>query len=599
MKRVQGGKKIICLALAMATVVPFAMTGCQSGSAKVTYGGATASTTNYSKAKPITLTVFSQTANFSGTQGGWFAKILNDKFKITLKIISGQGEGANLYTTRSAAGNLGDLIIYGSNIQNFTDSIKAGLLADMTPYLKTQGAYVSKTFPKAVARMKSDYGKGKYVYGLPNYVSTQKATDSSDGNDLIYGNYLIWSAYKKAGMPKINTLEDLLGAVQKMQKARPVGDNGKKTYGFSLFKDWDGDMMSNAKQYACVYGWDEWGFNLVNAKGDKMESILDKNGQYYRNLKFYFDANQKGLLDPDSYAQTQSEWATKIQNGQTLSCWWPWEAQPQFNTVARTSNSYKNTTTGVTGADGYVMIPIKDEKIISTGFQPAGANYEMAIGSQNPDKARTMALINWLYSPEGIETAYDGPKGVTWTTDKNGKNPKLTAFGKKAVNDASTKMPASAGGGTYQDGQDKIADFHCANENGTDPTLGQPYLYSGWKSYASAPTDLQKTWSKEIGGGAATVHAYLTKNKQIAVAPGTAIQTPVLSTTVATQENTVKAIIRKYSWQMVMATSQSEFNSDYNAMLSQAKQAGLASVDNAYKAQWEKLKAARAAAAKG
>ena len=597
MKMVHGGKKIVSTALAVATVSALVLTGCQTGSAKVTYGGATASSTNYSKAKPITLEVFSQTANYSGTQGGWFGKILKDKFKVTLKIISGQGVGANLYTTRSAAGNLGDIIIMG-DLNKFNDAVKAGLVADITSLAPKYASYVTKNFPKAISRMKTDFGKGKKIYGFPSEVATEKATVSSDGPDLWFSNFMLYSAYMKAGAPKINTMEDLLPVVQKMQKARPIADNGKKTYGFSLFKDWDGSLMTSAKQYACIEGgWDEWGFNLVSPSGDKIQSLLDKNGQYYRNLKFYHNASKMGLVDPDSYAQTESDWATKLQNGQTLTCWWNL-CEGQYNTEQHTAANWKNTSTGVTGPDGYVMVPIKDEKVRTDGFAPAGANYAMAVGSKNADKPRTVALINWLYSPEGMECSFNGPKGVTWTTDKNGKNPRLTSLGKAAVNNPSTKMPTSAGGGTYQDGQDKLADFHCVNYNSKDPKTGEAYIYSAWKSYQSAPTALVKAWSKNIAGGASNVHEYLNKNKQLGVVIGSQIHTPQLSTTQTTESNSIQSIVRQYSWKMAMTTSDSEFDSDWAALVSQAKQAGLADVDKTFQSQYKKLKASRAAALK-
>lgn len=38
--------------------------------------------------EPITLTMFSQLANYAGEQGGWFAKELKDRFNVTLKYVS-------------------------------------------------------------------------------------------------------------------------------------------------------------------------------------------------------------------------------------------------------------------------------------------------------------------------------------------------------------------------------------------------------------------------------------------------------------------------------------------------------------------------------
>jgi len=583
-------RQVFSIALAVTMIA--STVSCKQADTSPTVAKTSSGVVDYAKAKPETLTLFSQTANFTGTQGGWFGKLLKDKFNITLKIISGQGDGANLYTTRSAAQDLGDIVIFGSNVQNFTDSIKAGLLMDLTPLLKTDGKYIQQNYSAALDRMKTTYGENKAIYGLPNNVSTEKATTSSDGSDLTYGNYLLWSAYKAAGSPTISTLEDLLPALQKMQKAHPLADNGKPTYGFSLFKDWDGTMMSNAKQYTCMYGYDEWGFMLIYADGSKSESILDKNGQYYRNLKLYHDANKLGLLDPDSYAQTQSDFTTKLKNGQILSNWWQWCCQPQYNTVERTASTYSNPTTGVKGADGYALIPMSDEKIISNGFSPTGVNYEMAIGSKCSDPQRAMALINWLYSPEGEEAAKEGPKGMLWDV-VNGK-PALTDLGKKALNDnASTAIPSEWGGGTYQDGQDKLADFKCVAENGDDPTLKEPYLYTGWSSYNSAPNDLVKEWSKTVGQGTSTSHTFLAKVNQMIVAPGTPIQEPVLSTDVSTEKNNVSQIIRKYSWNMVMTKNDAEFDKFWEQMAAEAKSAGIEDVDKAYAAQWNILSDAR------
>lgn len=591
-------KSFLAISIALAMVV--GMTACNgngSSSSESTASGdssttaAAAEAKDWSKADPITFDVFSQTANFNGEQGGWFGKILKDKFNVTLNIISGQGEGQNLFTTRSAAQDLGDIIIFGSNIQNFVDSATAGLLTDMVPLLEKEGQFVTETYPLAVNRMKKDYGEGTKVWGLPNQCTTEKATVSLDGNDLTYGNYMLLSAYKAAGSPKINTLEDILPALQKMQKAVPTASNGKSTYGFSLFKDWDGRIMCTAKQFCCVYGYDEWGFLLVNAMGDKYESVLADDGQYYRNLKLYHDANKLGLLDPDSATQDHATLGDKLKAGQILCDWWPWDCQGQYNTQERVTKSESNPN-----PDGYVLVPIADQKIFSNGFSPSGGNYQVAIGSKCDDPERAMALINWLYTPEANELIQNGPKGLTWEL-KDGK-PVMTEEGLSIVKNPKSDMPAEYGGGTYEDGQCKLADFKFVAENGTDPNFGEPYLYSRWSSY-STDTDLMKEWSSTIGEGAATVHEYLDSKKQVAVAPGTAIQTPTLDTDTTTKQNSIQDVIRNYSWKMVMTKDDKEFDSYWASMKKEAKELGIDDVDKVYLAQYEKLKQARADAAAG
>ena len=61
----------------------------------------------------IVVDVFDDLANFQGIQSGWFAKVVKDKFNMELNIIAPNvaGGGNTLYEIRSAAGNLGDLLI--------------------------------------------------------------------------------------------------------------------------------------------------------------------------------------------------------------------------------------------------------------------------------------------------------------------------------------------------------------------------------------------------------------------------------------------------------------------------------------------------------
>ena len=48
--------------------------------------------------EPITLTVFSQLANYAGEQPGWFGKEIKDRFNVTLKLISSNGD-TNAFTS--------------------------------------------------------------------------------------------------------------------------------------------------------------------------------------------------------------------------------------------------------------------------------------------------------------------------------------------------------------------------------------------------------------------------------------------------------------------------------------------------------------------
>ena len=78
----------------------------------------------------ITVDVFDSMANYQGIQSGWFAKIVKDKFNMELNVIAPNvaGGGDTLFQTRSAAGDLGDLIITGCANGRLQNLVTAGLV---------------------------------------------------------------------------------------------------------------------------------------------------------------------------------------------------------------------------------------------------------------------------------------------------------------------------------------------------------------------------------------------------------------------------------------------------------------------------------------
>ena len=77
-------------------------------------------------------------------------------------------------------------------------------------------------------------------------------------------------------------------------------------------------MMNAGKQLVTYYGYDESGFVLAKADGSDYQSILDSDSEYIRALKFYFEANQMGLVDPES---TTQNYDTLLQNSKKDKCY--------------------------------------------------------------------------------------------------------------------------------------------------------------------------------------------------------------------------------------------------------------------------------------
>ena len=127
---------------------------------------------------------------------------------------------------------------------------------------------------------------------------------------------LRWDLYKELGYPEIKTLDDMVDVLGQMKEICPTDDNGKTTYGVSLFNDWDGNLVMFVKSTATAYyGYDEFGFGLYDPEEQVFHPALEENGPYLTCLKFYNNLYQKGLLDPDSQTQGYDGMQEDYQNG--------------------------------------------------------------------------------------------------------------------------------------------------------------------------------------------------------------------------------------------------------------------------------------------
>ncbi|MFD6142671.1 ABC transporter substrate-binding protein [Promicromonospora sp. NPDC060271] len=503
---------------------------------------------DWSTADPITIDVFDVPANYQGIQSGWFGKLVKDKFNMELNIIAPNvaGGGDTLYNTRVAGGELGDLVLVGKG-QQLDELVEGGLVLDASPYydsMKNLAAY-------DVAVQKLNDGKDG-VYGFPTSATTLKPTEPAQNIDPTFGPFLRWDYYAEAGYPEIGTLEDLLPVLKEMQDAHPKADNGKPVYAISLFKDWDGNMMVMGKQPTTLFGYDEMGFVLAKADGSDYQSIVDSDSEYVRALRFYNEANQMGLVDPESTTQNYDTMFAKYQAGQVLLSWWPWLGQSAYNTE-------KNMADG----KGFQLVPMQDQKIFTYGADVYGGGLVYAIGSKAEDPARIAAFIDWLYSPEGVRaTSSDtmgaaGPKGLTWEDGPDG--PVLTDFGRKAILEGDADVPAEWGGGKYKDGSSAL-NASAVLPAEEDPETGFPYNYKSWPSYQETVANpLTDDWSAHMGGAKTTME-YLEKSDQMLVAPGSGYAAPTDSSEIEAARNQVKASIVEHSWKMAFAKDDAEFD---------------------------------------
>ncbi len=508
----------------------------------------------------LVIDVFDGLANYQGIQSGWFAKLVKDKFNMQLNIIAPNvaGGGDTLFEVRCAAGNLGDIIIFSGEKQVLQNIVTSGLILDMEPYIKDKDIMRFETAIRNVNNSITPKG----LFAIPTELSSNAPTVPSESKEPTYGPYIRWDLYKELGYPKIGTLEELLPVLKQMQELEPVTEAGEKTYAFSFFRDWDANLMNAAKQPCCFYGYDESGFVLVKADSSDYQSIIDEDSLYVRVLKWYFDANQMGLVDPDSPTLNFQGLVEKYERGQILYSPWPWVAQQHYNIIS-------NKKTG----KGFMMADIEDMQIYSYGCSVNG-NYKtiVAVGSQTKDPERMVDFINWLYSPDGIaangvnsmaDTA--GPEGLCWEYGEDG--PYLTEFGKKALLEGDAQVPEEWGGGRWKDGISML-NFMPVTKCEIDDQ-GYYYSFQMWDSLNDArSTPLDRNW-KEIMKAETTLE-YLIGNQKIMVSPGCGYSIPPETSEQAAVRKQCRNAIQRYSWEMIFAKDEEEFYSLLREMQTEA-----------------------------
>ncbi|MDR2045231.1 MAG: hypothetical protein LBQ15_12915 [Clostridium sp.] len=487
----------------------------------------------------VTLNIYSQLANYSGEMTGWFADLLLEKFNVKFNIIP---EADGVFATRMESGDLGDIVIFGSDGGNYTDAVDSGMLLDWNEddILADYGPYMNEFYQPAFEKNASI--SGGTVYGFGHDV----ASDAGDFGSFDYHPDLRWDLYEQLGYPELNTLEDYVAVLKQMKEIAPTSDSGKETYGVSLFKDWDGDMVMFVKATASnFFGVDESNMGFYDKDGN-YEDALAEGGYYERCLRFYNQLYREGLMDPDSNTQGYDACMEDYRDGAAFMCIFGWMAAPQYNNEAHL-------------AEGKKMLPVvaKEEEPIVYGLATVGSNRVWSIGAKTQYPELCMAIIDWLATPEGALTNFYGPKDTGWEYLSDG-SVDLTDFGMEAARAGmNVDMPAPYSGKMI-DGSAQFNNTTYSKNTKIPGGNGQTFNYEYWPKYAALPVDAaEQSWREYYG--ATSVYDYMSQQPYAVIKPNTYAAT-AKSDELSTLYDQVKKCIQENSWLAIYAESEAQFD---------------------------------------
>ncbi len=160
---------------------------------------------------------------------------------------------------------------------------------------------------------------------------------------------------------------------------------------------------------------------------------------------------------------------------------------------------------------------------------------------------------------------------MTWDINDDGL-PELTDFGKSALlSSDGAEVPEEYGSGSYSDGLSTL-NVDTIIPIDIDPDTNSPYYFTLWDTYQKEynTNPVITDWSSHMDNAETTID-YLEKNDQLLVAPGASYLAPEDDSEIETLRNQVKSTVVEYSWKMVFAKDEAEFNSLLKEMQDTAK----------------------------
>lgn len=529
--------------------------------------------------KELTLEVYDKAANYQGLQTGWFGKILKDNFNLVLNIIAPQvsGDGDALYQTRTAAGKLGDIVVLDN--ADMLECVDVGLIADISGEIQNYPNLMK--YWEQIEQFNANLGEEGGVYAIPCEMNTNGPTAYMNETAGVMPR-IPWDFYSEQGAPDLKTVDDLLDVLQKMQEAHPTNEAGDPAYGITLWKDWDNTSMENVNQITKWYGQEVNGSVLIGADNTIMP-LTDKNGAYYKMLKFLFQANQRGIIDPDSATQDWNSACDKMKQKRTYLTWNNW------------MNGFTNSPEIGEKGSNYMGIPIADMNLFQTSDFYYGDGRVFGIGAHVDEetKARILEYFDWLASPEGCVVQHAGTEGLIYTVNEDGTYT-LTEEGFNRFT-AEIMIPEEDGGGNWNDGNNQVNQWIVQSVE-TNPLTGEPYDSNLWASTIEKNnTKTTKEWVEKFG--AENEVKYMEENGLMKPVASVNMVLDIDTTDIGLIRSQCKTIVCDTSWQAVFAADEAAFDALWDDMCTQLEGFGWNDLVEFDTAKYQPVVEARKAAA--
>ena len=467
--------------------------------------------------EPVVVDVYDETSDYQGTQTGWYAKILEDRFNIQLNFLDTGAEDSL---------EQADLFVCNSLQTSPESLLEKNMLLNMEPYLEEELTLGEEILDYADGFEVWNESLGQDgIYVIPSRVSRLSAETPSEENTPRYGIYLNWEAYEQVGMPEIKDMDELLIVMEEMKKSGQQG--------IILCNDREMDLLDHVSYLMGVQGRERDGF-LVYER-DEATGLLEDDSGFMESLLWFREAYQRGLLAPYSRNVSYEQMVKYYKQEKALVSIWP-----QMD------------------VDGYELAPVEKMKVVSHGSNSLGnMGTYLAVSSSAEDPLRIVDFVGWLYSTEGImlsgtdtDLKAAGPQGLTW--DVMDGNPTLTEYGWQVFGGESdgeeVDVPQEWGGGSWQEGTCKLGFQPVVNVE-VSPS-GFSYNRTLWETVGEQTNSYSDLW-KEFMDAEDQIE-YLMDNDKLEVIPGYIDIYQEEPAEIVDKRTACRQVIVDYSWKIIL-----------------------------------------------
>lgn len=269
---------------------------------------------------------------------------------------------------------------------------------------------VSKTRVESMRKYFSKNEDGKFYFWTP-YVGQETV-----GSAWWNGMSIRWDYYKELGYPQVETEDDFLNVVKQAVDLHPETEDGKKVYGVGTFSDgtlWGWWVRGCSFGYQVIDG-NNYAMDVKN-NNKIISNLTNLDSPVWRDIRYYYKANQMGIFDPDSLTMKGDDLNAKATNGQLVATNCNWYGGNLKDTeLAKDPDSLAE----------YMILPVEGQYNWGNAIFNIGWTFYNGINAKTQFPEEAMKIFDYMNTPEAVRIGLSGKEGRLWDTSTG--VPKIT-----------------------------------------------------------------------------------------------------------------------------------------------------------------------------